>query len=44
MLIFLAAELTVEGAVKAILQEDLAFFQGISLAVPPPKFTIGRVA
>ena len=44
MVIYLAAELTKEGAIKALIEEAGALIHGISLTVPPPKFTIKRVA
>lgn len=44
MVIYLAAELTREGTIKALIEEDTALIHGLSLTVPPPKFTIKRVA
>ena len=44
MVIYLAAELTKAGAIKALIEEAGALIHGISLTVPPPKFTIKRVA
>jgi DNA-binding transcriptional regulator YiaG len=43
MVIYLAAELTREGAVKAILEEEMTLIQGLTLTVPSPKFSIKRV-
>ena len=43
MVIYLAAELTREGAVKAVLEEEMALIQGLTLTVPSPKFSIKRV-
>jgi len=44
MLIYLAAELTKIGAIKAILAEQKALIVGLRLTVPTPKFTIESAA
>jgi DNA-binding transcriptional regulator YiaG len=44
MLIYLAAELTKAGTVKAILAEQKVLLLGLRLTVPAPKFTIGSAA
>ena len=44
MVIYVAAELTKAGAIKALIEEVGALIHGISLTVPPSKFTIKRVA
>lgn len=44
MIIYLAAELTKEGAIKGLIEEERALIHGISLTVPPPKFSIKQVA
>lgn len=44
MVIYLAAELTRKGAVRAILKEEMALIHGLTLTVPDPKFSIKHVA
>ena len=44
MVIYLAAELTKEGTIKAVLQEGRVLINGLTLTVPSPKFKMKRVA
>lgn len=44
MVIYLAAELTRAGTIKALIREESALIHGLSLTVPPPRFKIKRVA
>lgn len=44
MVIYLAAELTKKGSIKALLKEGRTLIQGLTLTVASPKFSIKRVA
>ncbi len=44
MMIYLAAELTKKGTIKALLTHERSLIHGLNLTVPAPKFTIQKVA